>query len=308
MWDYDSLYKKAKVYVRKALEHEQPTSEEVPLWSVLALELLARATLSSIHPALLADPRDGASLLHACGYPSKKAPTSAPARTVFHRCVVICGEFTEQDYNKCLEWLNWRNEELHTGELPFEQLKTGSWLPDFFRICTTLLHANQSSLEDFVGPEHAKMATDMISALSAQKRSEAFDAVKKKRAEFQNRQVEERLERIRDGKEQIKDQYRLRARGKEIVCPSCEGPALVVGDLIRSTTPRDDEGEFVQDDVWLPAGLRCWCCGLKLVEHAHVSALGFGDQFVTQDILDPKEYYEIQFDPSDYYEPDYGNE
>ena len=24
--------------------------------------------------------------------------------------------------------------------------------------------------------------------------------------------------------------------------------------------------------------------------------------------LDPKEYYEIQFDPSDYFEPDYGNE
>ena len=238
MWDYDSLYNKAKVYVRKALEHEQPESEEVPLWSVLALELLSRATLAKVHPALLADPRDGGSLLHACGYPSKKSPTSVPAKTVFHRCVVICGEFTEQDYEKCLAWLNWRNEELHTGELPFAQLKTGSWLPDFFRICATLLHQNQSSLDDFVGPEHAKMAANMISALSAQKRTEVFHAVKKKKAEFQELPVEARLERIRDGRENLKGQYRLRARGKEIVCPSCEGPALVVGNLVRSTTPR----------------------------------------------------------------------
>lgn len=308
MWDYESLYKKAKVYVRKALEHEQSASGEVPLWSILSLEFLARATLSRVNPALLADPRDGASVLHACGYPSKKAPTSVPAKTVFHRCVVVCEEFTEQDYNMCLEWLNLRNEELHTGELPFELLRTSSWLPDFFRICVKLLSQNESSLEDFVGPDHAPTATDMISALSAQKRSEAFASVQQKKSEFRNLGIEERLERIRDGKEHMKREYVLRSRGKEVSCPACEGSALVIGNLVRSTTPRDNEGEFVQDDVWLPAALRCWCCGLRFTEHAHVSALGFGDQFVTADVLDPKEYYDIQFDPSEYFESYYDNE
>ena len=305
MWDYESLYKKAKVYALKALEHDQPESDEVPLWSILALELLARATLSRVNPALLADPRDSGSVLHACGFPSKKAPTSVPAKMVFHRCVVVCEDFTEQDYDKCLEWLNWRNEELHTGELPFEQLKTGAWLSDFFRICETLLVQNQSSLEDFVGSEHAATAADMTSALSAQKRSEAFETVKERKVEFQDFQIEERLEKIKKGKEKLERNYTLRARGREIVCPSCEGPALVIGNLIRSTTPRDNDGEFVQDDVWLPTALICWCCGLKFNEHAHVSALEYGDQFVTQDILDPKEYYEIQFDPSEYFESDY---
>ena len=64
----------------------------------------------------------------------------------------------------------------------------------------------------------------------------------------------------------------------------------------------------MQDDVWLPIGLACFGCGLKLKEHAHMHGIGLGDQFVTRDVLDPKEYYEIEFDPADYFEPDYGND
>ena len=58
MWDFQSLYTKSKAYVRKGLEHEDPDSPEIPLWCILALELLARAALSKVNPALLADPKD----------------------------------------------------------------------------------------------------------------------------------------------------------------------------------------------------------------------------------------------------------
>ena len=63
-----------------------------------------------------------------------------------------------------------------------------------------------------------------------------------------------------------------------------------------------------EDTDIIPGGLVCFGCGLKLTEHAHLHGIGHGDQFVTHDVLDPKEYYEIEFDPSDYFEPDYGND
>lgn len=308
MWDYSALYKKAKFFARKGLEHETPNSTEIPLWCILALELLARASLSRINPALLADPKDGANILFACGFPSKKAPNSVPAKTVFHRCVVICRDFSEQDYKLCMEWMNWRNEELHTGKLPFEELKTSAWLPDFFRICSIFLSSNETDIDDFLGAEHAKMAKAMVESLSDKKKAEAYAKVRDMKKQFEAIGIDDRLERLKEGRAKAKTAWSLRARSKEIKCPSCEGAAFIIGNLIRSTTPKDNEGELIQDDVWLPAGLACLCCGLQLHGHSYVSSLGFGDQFVTKDTLDPKDYYEIEFDPSEYYEPEYNNE
>lgn len=308
MWDYDSLYQKARSFVRKGLEHEAPDSPEIPLWCILALELLARATLSKIHPALLADPRDGANVLYSCGFPSKKAPTSVPAKTVFHRCVVVCQDFSEDDYNRCMEWMNLRNEEFHSGSLPFEELKTSNWLPDFFRICAILLDKNGVNLESFVGAEHATTANEMVESLSLKKRQETHSTVQDKKTEFLALGVEDRLVRIRQGSKKAKTSWSLLSRSKETKCPACEGVALLVGDLIRSTTPKDSHGELIQESVWLPSRLVCFCCDLKLMGHAHVAALGFGNHFVTTDVLDPKEYYGIEFDPSEYYQSEYENE
>jgi len=44
----------------------------------------------------------------------------------------------------------------------------------------------------------------------------------------------------------------------------------------------------------------CYCCDLKLAEHAHVAAVGFGNQYSTTDVLDPIDYYGI--DPHEYLE------
>ena len=308
MWDYDSLYKKSKYFVRKGLEHQTQEFAEAPLWFILAIELLARATLSRIHPVLLADPQDGANIMSAFGFGRKKAPMSVPAKTVFRRCVVVCEEYSESDFDRCMEWMNWRNEQLHTGKLAFEELKASTWLPDFYRICMIFLSYNATSLQDFLGENHAATAKEIVESLSTKKKSEAHSMVREKRIKFKKFGVDERLERLNAGRIATQQAWSIRRRGKEIDCPSCEGAALVFGDLIRSTDPRDKDGELVQDDYWLPSGLICYCCDLKITGHAYVAALGFGDPFWTQDILDPKEYYEIVFDPSEYFEAEYNNE
>ncbi len=264
MWDYDSLYKKAKYFVRKGLDHEAPESPEIPLWCILSLELLARATLSRISPALLADPRDGNNILYALGFPGKTAPVSVPAKTVFVRCMVVCERFSEQEYNRCVEWLNWRNEDLHTGHMPFENLKTSIWLPDFFRICSILLEQNETDLDDFVGTSHISQATTMVESLSQEERAKAHETVREAREDFQELGISERLERIKLGGDKLQKILLRHKSCKQIRCPSCEGGAIVVGDLIRSTTPKDEEGELTQDDVWLPNAMGCYCCTLKI--------------------------------------------
>ena len=308
MWDHESLYKKAKFFVRRGLDHEIPDSPEVSLWCIFALELLARATLSRINPALLADPKEGGNILSACGFPTKKAPLSIPAKTAFHRCTVVCKEFSAQDYEKCMEWSNWRNEELHTGALPFEELRTSTWVPYFFKICEILLKENETTLEDFLGQEHATTAKKIMEALSAQVKKDAFELVKKQRAGFSELAVAERLAQITTGIEKVETYTSRHPKYKEVKCPSCEGKAVILGALVRSTVPKADEGNLSQEDVWLPTDLACPCCSLKVKGHAFVAALGLGDQFVTTDILDPQEYYQIEFDPSDYFHEEYMNE
>ena len=95
IWSYDSLWQKTKTYVDRALAQERE-SDEFALWSALTLEFLARATLARVHPALLADPRTGANLLHVFGYGTLDSPKSIMAKTVFERCRVIVPEFTKQ--------------------------------------------------------------------------------------------------------------------------------------------------------------------------------------------------------------------
>jgi hypothetical protein len=61
-WDDDVLWEKTKLYVARASREEQE-GPLFPFWSILALELLARTVLASVHPALLAHRQAGSNLL-----------------------------------------------------------------------------------------------------------------------------------------------------------------------------------------------------------------------------------------------------
>jgi hypothetical protein len=73
-WDAEALYTKAQRYIER-MQHEPSDGSEHALWSSLALELLARAALSNVSPALLADTseRSWQHLFHSLGF------------TLFHR-------------------------------------------------------------------------------------------------------------------------------------------------------------------------------------------------------------------------------
>lgn len=308
MWEFEDLFNKSKLFIHRALDEDDPESSEFIFWCIISLELLARAVLSKIHPSLLADPKDGNNILFACGFPSIKSPISIPAKTVFHRCTVVCAEFTEQDYNDCILWLNWRNEEVHTGSLPLNNIKTSQWLSKFYKIIKILLTECSKTLEDFLGLENAKTANEMVNALDESNKKIAFQMIKDAKEKFNKLGMEERLERIKESENKLKLDWRKEYHGKKVKCPVCEGAALLNGSLVRTSQPKDVEGELVQDEIRLPNEFNCYSCETKISGHELLYSLDLGDQYSKRIYLDPKEYYDISFDPSDYYEPDYGND
>lgn len=308
MWQSEDLFNKAAYLIGKGLNHEEPESDEVPFWSFIGLELLARAVLSRINTALLADPTDGNNILYACGFPSTKSPKSIPAKSVFHRCTTVCPNFTTKEYDQCLIWLNWRNEELHTAAFPFSQIKSSEWMPRFFQIVGILVENSDRTLADLIGAGNLDTAKSMIDALSAENKKVAYQIIKKAKGAFNELGVEERLKKIGDGKSLRHTDQTFSGGGYEIICPACEGPAYVYGDLIRLTNPRDDEGDLVRDAVSLPKKLKCFACNLTLDGHAMLHAIGEGDQYTRAVQLDPKEYYEIHFNEEDYFMSEYSND
>ena len=162
-WSYAGLWAKASIYAQRAM-NEDRDSPLFPLWSTLALEFLGRSCLARIHPALLADPRDGENVLHAFGFEVAPIPRSIAALTVFRRCRHIVSGFTEDDFRKAMTLIERRNAELHSGTAAFEGLATGVWLSDYFRICQLLLEAQGKTLVDLLGAEEAAGAEKMIAA------------------------------------------------------------------------------------------------------------------------------------------------
>ena len=175
-WSYDSLWQKTKLYVQRALEAERE-GPLFPFWAILALELLGRATLAKVHPALLADPQQGENILHAFGYGAAKNPKSVSAKTVFLRCKEIVPNFTEQDVKICMGMIERRNEELHAGAPAFEDLPTQLWLADYFRLCQLLLSSQDLTLVDLFGQEETSAAEEMIQAAEEQVLKKANQAI-----------------------------------------------------------------------------------------------------------------------------------
>lgn len=301
LWNYDNLWEKAKKYFEKGLNSDR-RSDQFPLWSFLGLELLARATMAKIHPTLLADPKCSNNILHACGYPTgKKPPKSISISTVFERCTVIIPDFTMEDRNYCMSILEKRNAELHSGESPFSNYQSSLWLPQFFKVCEILCKSQEKTLIDLFGKKEAKTAKDMIATTLNRSQDEVKKAIKKHKNDFEKLELKDRLERSKESEE--KNRFVFGSKKKE-QCPSCGAHAIIDGEVVKYLEPLAAEDMIVESIVYLPTKFKCNCCGLSFNNHSEMYAAGFGEQYTIEECHDPKDYYQIEFDPSDYYDYD----
>lgn len=296
-WNYDNLWKKAKKYFERSFNSDR-RSEQFPLWSFLGLELLARATMAKIHPTLLADPQQGDNILHACGYPTgKKPPKSISIGAVFNRCTVIIPDFTEADFKYCMSILEKRNAELHSGELPLSSYRSSLWLPQFFKVCKILCESQGKTLIDLFGKKEAKTAKDMILVTLDKSQSEVRKLIKKHKDDFEKLDLKDRLEQLKKSEE--KTRY-VSGNKKKQKCPSCGANAIIDGEIVKYLEPVAAEDEIIESRVCLPTKFKCICCGLAFNNHSEMYVSGFGEQYTIEEFHDPKDYYQIEFDPSDY--------
>lgn len=203
IWDYDSLWQKAKQYIDRAYEEDRE-SDLFAFWASLALEFIARATLAKVHPALLADPTDKNSLLFAFGYETTNKPKSISITTVYIRCMTIAPDFTQEMADACTTISERRNSELHSGELAFDGMPTSLWLAQFYKASAILLASQGKTLSDLLpGNEEVKAAQQMIDGLDTKYRNEADKLIGQARKSFEQLSPDEQSTRREIAQRQV---------------------------------------------------------------------------------------------------------
>jgi hypothetical protein len=295
-WSSDALLSKAQKYAEAMVEHTKD-DWRFGLWSSLVLELLLRAALAKVSPALLADKGDWNNVYYALGHTpmgSKFVPKSIPVLEVAHRLESVYKEFTPEVKNACIKRMTARNEELHTAGAPFHGVGTSSWLPAFYEGCEVLLGILGTDLVYLFGRDEAAVASEMIRA----SKDESAKSIRKTIEEHKNA-----WEALRDGdRSKLSIQavvWAARHEGHRVKCPACGRAALVTGSaagLPRRTFAGD---QITVRQEFLPAKFECVACSLKITGLSHLTAAGLGDGFTATNVYDADEFYseEPEFEP-----------
>lgn len=292
MWDADALWLKAKTFIDKAnsLDH---ANADFGLWSALALELLARAALSHIHPALNADQRDEQNLFYALGFRLVEQPRSLPAHSVYLRLEKLLDGFGQPRRVFCDYMALQRNVDLHTGELAFARVNAGTWLPRFYSACKVLGESMGKTLVDFLGAAVGASAEQVVAAfLNAQEKT-VKDKVSAHKNAFESLLPEERAKLAEEAERRT---AMLRLGSVRRACPACGSSGVLTGGLIKELEPVYDEGELLIDLEYLANEFRCFACGLHLSTIDEVGLAGVDLRFTVTTATSLHERFQPEFD------------
>src|ERR1700733_6362380 len=245
-WDSEGLWKKSKLFMDRANEHEH-SSSEFAFFAALSLECLARSALTKVHPVLNADPRDDANVLYACGYSFAK-PRSLPAHSVYLRLEKIIDPFQKQHRELCEFLALQRNAHVHTADLPYENLGTGKWLARFYETLAVLHEFIGKPLDDFLGIVGAIMAAELVKTLN----EGVLTAVKTKIAAHQKvfeAKSQDDKKKLLDATESI---FGLPGHNQAACkCPACGGRGLLKGKRFKELPKQYAEGELSMEVEYL---------------------------------------------------------
>ena len=296
----DSLWQKAKLYARRAIV-AAPGDPTFGLWATLALEFLARSSIASVHPVLVADPSEPQYLLYAFGYRAGRAPRSIPAKAVFARCEAIIPAFTDAERKFSMGMVERRNAELHSGEPAFHDHPSSDWLAEYYRVCEILLGFQGRSLGHLIGGDAARTARRLIKATESNVKGTVLREIARRRAAFEDLD--------RNVQSELRAESALKARAnvlgrrlaERIRCPACASFGVSWGQRVRSGEPIAEEDTVVIRTVVLPTRFECYACELRLGSHPRVHFAGIGDQFTVNEYTEPSDYYGLyQPAPEDY--------
>lgn len=289
-WQRESLLAKSKLYFERASGEDREGSL-FGLWCSLGLELLARAAVASISPALLAEPhREHQNLLYALNRPiAKTSPQSISASQVFALCRVLFPAFSNDDSTAALALSNRRNAELHSGAAAFADYPAKVWLPGFYRASRSLANAMGESLQNIWGEEESKIATEILEAIQTEVRQRTESLIAAHRKVFESKPEQERLDAIaRTKTETDKLVYQ---RHHRVSCPACECNATVQGEEFGAPRTTHVDGAIIVRQAVTPRSFSCSACGLRLQGYAELSTADLGGQFTRSTEFSPEEFY-----------------
>lgn len=288
IWSEEPLFCKAQLYVER-MEVHTADDWQFGFWSALSLELLARAALAHISPVLLADNRNWRNLTYALWGDRtaiKFSPKSLPTKEVLTRLKELVPTLNDEISSFCIQHVERRNSELHSGELAFEKLGTSEWLPRFYSACNVLLKSMDRELEDLISkPAEAQ---EMINAFKDAAASTVKGDIKAHKKVWSNKDTSEQNEASKQA-----TTWATRQTGHRVECPSCKSKALLQGTPSGPVTTEVEGDEVVQRQTMLPSLFECIACGLRISGLSKLSASGLGNAFSARYSYAAAEFFKL---------------
>jgi len=299
-WDPECLYAKAQRYIQRMGESDTDEGEQA-LWSSLSLELLARAALTNVSPALLAETgKNWDSLYHSLRFvptSDRFSPRSIPTNEVLSRLRTIFEDFTTENESFCVRHTGRRNSELHSGENAFEGVSPANWQPSFYSACQSLLATMGIGLEEFLGSDEANIAKKLMDAAADENAKAVKGDVAAHKKVWDAKEESERNELSAAAKAWATRQY-----GHRVSCPACGSVALVYGEPIAAPVQKLANDEITETQEHLPTHFECVACSLKIAGLSRLTAVGLSDRYKKTQVYDAAEFYAPEDDWAGYEE------
>ncbi len=307
---YDPLWNKSKVFIDRAVAaRDNQDNGLFHMWSAVALELLGKATLAKVSPALVADPSHFASLLAACGGKASPSMKSITAKTVFERLTHLSHQFDDKMMRECMTMADRRNAELHSGETPATGLDPRSWVPAFWRACDTLLKAQSRSIDDWLGTAEAVRVREVLADAADLLKTTVTGRIERRKKEFDHRYQPGTAERESCvARAEVAGlpprHFAIGDAHEKHPCPACGCKGWMFGFQCDSEVIDNNFGgngdfdryfEIVETSYGVEE-FRCPECGLTLEGREEISLADLPEEFRRQDEREPD------------YEPEYGND
>jgi|SRR5208282_197134 len=292
-WESEGLWKKAKLFMDYANEHDH-ASPEFAFFAALAIECLGRSALTKVHPVLNADPRDDANVLYACGYSFAK-PRSLPAHSVYLRLEKVIDPFQKHHRELCEFVALQRNAHVHTADLPYENLGTGKWLARFYDTIAVLHGFLGKSLEQFLGKDGAGMAAELIKTLNEGVVASVKVKISAHKKMFEAKKEDER-EKLLDAASSIFAMPRYNEYA--CTCPACGGQGKLTGTRFKELPEQYSDGELLMDVEYVSTSFQCKVCELLLASIEEIAHAGLPTHFKKiestslHDLYEPEHYQE----------------
>jgi len=286
-WSKEALLAKAQLYAEEMLSHSRD-EWQFGIASTFVLEFVARAALANISPALLADSKDSSNLYFALGKnptAPKFIPKSIDISEVRSRLREAMPKYTAELDGFSAAHINRRNEELHSGGMPFAGLNTG-WLPHFYETLTILLESMDEGLAVVVGKREAKVAEKLVAASKDESAKAVAKAVAAHKTVWSGKDKTEQEKLLKQA-----SVWAIRQSGHRVKCPACESDALVFGGPVSEPIRKLDGDLIIEAQEYLPEKFECVACQLKITGLSQLSPCGLGATYKATFTYDAAEYY-----------------